>query len=328
VRFSVVIPTFRRKEILRATLEQVCTAVPPPDEILIVDADGSGEVRTLVEELSSLEPATKLRYFHTEPSLTRQRNVGIEQAEGDVIVFLDDDVSIPEDLFDRLAPAYEDEEVVGATGHVVEPESGRLGGTGTPLRRLLVGGEDGTFTSFGYPRYIAEVGTPRDVEWMGGCFMTARREAAARVRFDEFMGGYALAEDEDFSYRLSRLGRVRYLPHVVVHHDKLGFASKDPRDFNRLVVRNRTYLFRKNFDRGPVSRLKFGLFLGVLFGHRVVNREWRAAQGIVEGAIEVARGPTAAPLDVTREPREGEIHGGAATVSEGEEDAVPTNKTP
>ena len=46
---------------------------------------------------------------------------------------------------------------------------------------------------------------------MPGCFMSARREAAS-VRFDEKLGAYALAEDEDFSYRLSRRGRLVYLP--------------------------------------------------------------------------------------------------------------------
>ena len=81
--------------------------------------------------------------------------------------------------------------------------------------------------------------------------MSARRELAARCRFDEHLGAYALAEDEDFSYRLSRHGRVVYLPDMVVVHEKLGFRSFDSRDFGKLVVRNRAYLFRKNFPQTP-----------------------------------------------------------------------------
>ena len=84
---------------------------------------------------------------------------------------------------------------------------------------------------------------------MKGCFMSARREAATTVRFDEQLTGYALAEDEDFSYRLSRLGRIRYAPEIVVQHRKLGFGAQDPRRLGRLVVVNRAYLFRKNFSR-------------------------------------------------------------------------------
>ncbi len=209
-------------------------------------------------------------------------------AEGDVLVFFDDDVSFPVDLFARLERAYEDPQIVGVTGQIVEPRPHRVGGVGSPLRRWLLGGvEEGRFTSFGYPRYVENPERVREVEYMLGCFMTARREQARRVRFDESLGGYALFEDEDFSYRLSHEGRIRYLPDLVVHHDKFGFASKDPREFNRLVVRNRSYLFHKNFARTRLASLQFGLLLALLLGHRLMNREWRAAQGLLEGVASL-----------------------------------------
>ena len=114
--------------------------------------------------------------------------------------------------------------------------------------------------------------------------MSARRELAERVGFDEGLDGYALAEDEDFGFRLSRLGRVRYIPALRVVHKRLGFTSHDSRAFGRLVVRNRGYLFRKNFPQTVRARAEFGLLLGVLVMHRLVNREWRGALGLVEGA--------------------------------------------
>ena len=138
--------------------------------------------------------------------------------------------------------------MVGATGKVIEPDDHRRLGPLSPLRRFLLGrGREGTFTRYGYPRYLGDVERPRDVEFMKGCFMSARRDAATAVRFDEQLTGYALAEDEDFSYRLSRLGRIRYAPEIVVQHRKLGFGAQDPRRLGRLVVVNRAYLFRKNF---------------------------------------------------------------------------------
>jgi GT2 family glycosyltransferase len=232
-----------------------------------------------------------VRYVRSQPSLTRQRNIGIDDVSGDVVVFLDDDVSIQPDLFALLEQAYEDETIVGVTGRIVEPESKRRLGPASALRRLLPGGgREGTFTRYGYPRYLRDLNTPRDVEFMQGCFMSARREAAASVRFDEHLGGYALAEDEDFSYRLSRLGRIRYLPQLIVRHRKLGFGSADERRFGCLVVVNRAYLFRKNFRRTPLARAQFAMLVAMLVGHRVVNREWRGAQGLLEGAYQVLRG--------------------------------------
>jgi hypothetical protein len=176
---------------------------------------------------------------------------------------------------------------------VQEPANDRSGGPRSFLRRLVVGGSRkhaGRFTRYGYPRYVVVTDGVRDVEFMPGCFMSARRSAAAEVRFDEHLGAYALAEDEDFSYRLSRLGRVVYLPDVVVVHEKLGFRSFDSRDLGRLVVKNRAYLFRKNFPQTRRARFQFGLLLATLVGHRLINREWRGALGVLEGTLNLVRG--------------------------------------
>ena len=292
MRFSVVIPTMRRERILEATLDSLRDCDPAPDEVIVIDADADQSSRPVVTAFDQ-QVAPEVRYHSTEPSLTRQRNLGIDDASGDVVVFLDDDVNIEPDLFGRLAEIYREESVVGATGHVVEPQTPRKLGPRSKLRSLLPGGgEDGTFTRYGYPRYLRDPGEDRDVEFMQGCFMSARREAAQAVRFDEHMTGYALAEDEDFSYRLSRLGRIRYVSDIVVEHRKLGFGSADERRFGRLVVINRAYLFKKNFEQTPAARAEFALLVAMLVGHRVLNREWRGAQGLLEGAAQVLRGRT------------------------------------
>jgi glycosyltransferase involved in cell wall biosynthesis len=289
VRFSVVIPTMRREAILEATLASLELCDPPPHEVIIVDSDDHGSSQAVVHAFDQAA-APAVRYVRTTPSLTRQRNIGIAEASGDVVVFMDDDISIEPDFFARLEEPYGDPTVVGVTGRVIEPQTKRLGGPASPLRRVIQGrGREGTFTRYGYPRYIRTLDRPHDVEFMQGCFMSARRDLAAEVRFDEHLGGYALAEDEDFSYRLSRLGRIRYVPEIVVRHRKLGFGSQDTRRFGCLVVVNRTYLFRKNFERTPLARLQFGLLIGTLVGHRLVNREWRGAQGLVEGVAKVWR---------------------------------------
>jgi glycosyltransferase involved in cell wall biosynthesis len=290
MRFSVVIPTMRREKILEATLDSLRRCDPAPDEVIVIDADAEQSSRPVVNAFDQ-QVAPSVRYHNTEPSLTRQRNLGIDDASGDVVVFLDDDVSIEPDLFGRLAEVYLDPSIVGVTGQVIEPQDRRMLSPGSRFRRLLPGGgKDGTFTRYGYPRYLSDPYQDRDVEFMRGCFMSARRDAAREVRFDEHLGGYALAEDEDFSYRLSRIGRIRYVSRIVVEHRKLGFGSADTRGFDRRVVVNRAYLFKKNFEQTPAARAEFALLVAMLVGHRVLNREWRGAQGLLEGAAQVWRG--------------------------------------
>lgn len=287
--FSVVIPTLRRPEELRATLARLLACSPPPDEVLVVDGDADRSAEPVARAAGTADGKT-VKYLASEPGLTRQRNLGLSAAGGDVVVFADDDIAPEPVVFAALADAYRDPAVVGATVRVVEPEPRRFGRIRSPLRRALLGGPpDGTFTRFGYPRYVVDAHAPLDVEAMLGCFMSARREAAERVGFDEELPGYGLAEDEDFSYRLSRLGRIRYLPQASVEHLKTGFVRHDSRELGRQVVRNRAYLFRKNFARTPRTRAQFGLLVVVLLAHRLVNLELRGALGIVEGAATAWR---------------------------------------
>jgi GT2 family glycosyltransferase len=126
---------------------------------------------------------------------------------------------------------------------------------------------------------------------MPGALMSARREVAAEVRFDEALSGYALGEDDDFSYRLSRRGRVRYLPDAVVDHLALGTRTMDRRVQDRLVILNRTYLFRKNFGDTLRGRIGFAALIAMIFAHRVLNREWSGVRGLLDGLREVRRGP-------------------------------------
>jgi GT2 family glycosyltransferase len=124
---------------------------------------------------------------------------------------------------------------------------------------------------------------------MQGCLMSARRDAAVQTRHDERMPSAMDGEDEDFAYRLSRRGRLRYLPKAMVIHELMGLTSKhrDQRRFDRDVVISRTYLLRKNFEVTPLVATRFAGLLAVLIAHRAVNREWSGVRGLFDGTRAV-----------------------------------------
>lgn len=292
----MVIATLGRPEPLRSAVRSLAAATRPPVELIVVDGSATATATEVVAELSPTAPFP-IVLVASPPGLTRQRNAGLRRVTGDVVVFLDDDARVDEDAFAVIARAYADPEVIGATGRVVEPSSHRVGGQRSQLRRLLAAGQrEGTFTSYGYPRRIVDGRSPIDVAFMPGCFMSARTSCALEVGFDEGLPGYALAEDEDFSYRVSRLGRIRYLPDAVVHHDNSGFGQRDRRSFGRAVVVNRYYLFRKNFSQTLSARAGFAFLLLLLVGHRLVNFDWRGLLGLLDGVVALRRGETPASL--------------------------------
>jgi len=288
VTFAVIIATLGRPERLDRALRALATLDPAPAEIVVVDgsADGSAAPVAAAAPING-----RVRYVAAEPGLTRQRNVGLAAATADVVVFLDDDAALEPGALAVLTDVYADPDVVGATGRVEEPASHRVGGQRSAVRRLLRGRRrEGTFMRCGYPRRIVDGTQAMDVEQMPGCFMSARLDAARATKFDERLPGYALAEDEDFSYRLSRLGRVRYDPRAVVHHDNSGFAARDRRAFGRTVVVHRWYLLNKNFAPSPFARLQFGFLVSLLVIHRLLNADLAGVRGLVGGVVAIGRG--------------------------------------
>lgn len=281
---SVVVATLRRPDTLARCLDALVTHDHPALEVIVVDGDEAGSAAEVVERFAG--SSVPVRYIQSPRGLTRQRNRGIDAASGDVVVFIDDDARPRPGALQSLLAAYDDD-VAGATGRVYEPASNRRMGKTSRVRTLLTRtGEEGTMTPFGYPRRLVHEDVSRDVEFMAGCFMSARAAAARDVRFDERLSGYALAEDEDFGYRLSRLGRVRYVADATVDHDNSGFSTRDRRAFGRTVVVNRAYLFQKNFAMTRVTRAQFFALVLGLATHRLLNADPRGAVGVLVGARE------------------------------------------
>jgi GT2 family glycosyltransferase len=289
-------------------LENSLATLPHGSELIVVDGDPERSGEPVVRELeagaergrqngTSIQDGPSIRYLACRPGLTIQRNRGIDVAGGEVLLFTDDDCTLEPGIFDGLAAAYADPSLVGASGRLIEGPSGRIGSDcDSRLRRLVLGGgRQGTMTAFGFRRPIVDTDREHELQFMPGSFMSARRDAASAVRFDERLTGYALGEDDDFSFRLSRMGKMRYLPAAVVHHRQVGRPGLvDSRAFNRNLVLSRAYLLRKNFGDGVRARLGFAALIAMLCGHRILNREWHGLRGLLEGLVDVRRhGPGA-----------------------------------
>lgn len=289
LNFTVIIPTLGRPHVLHDTLQSLAACHPSPDEVVVVDGDESRSAEGTVDNFR--DRFERVQYVASARGLTKQRNRGMEVATGKVVVFFDDDVCVAPDVFLVLTHTYADNLVVGATGRVIEGRTKRIVGKHSPIRSWLPGdAEEGRFTRYGYPRRLVDVDTPRDVELMHGSFMSARRDIAVEVGFDEHLPGYGLAEDEDFAYRLARLGRIHYVPSAIIEHLKIGHGTRNARAFGRQLVVNRAYLLRKNFAPGPLARLQFALLIVLFMLHRLVNWEWKEFLGLCEGSLQVLLG--------------------------------------
>ena len=61
-------------------------------------------------------PNLKVLFNDGEPGLSAARNVGIKEANGDIIAFVDDDVLLYPDWAEKMVNAYDDDAIIGVTG--------------------------------------------------------------------------------------------------------------------------------------------------------------------------------------------------------------------
>jgi glycosyltransferase involved in cell wall biosynthesis len=114
MRASVVICTYGRPAQLEETVERVATQELEAGEyeILIVYTEGDSATEAVVQGLDGAELGSPLRtYAEKEGSLSNARNVGLDRARGEYVLYLDDD-AVPEpgwiarlcDTFDAVEP--------------------------------------------------------------------------------------------------------------------------------------------------------------------------------------------------------------------------------
>lgn len=102
---SIITPSYNAEDFISESIASVFSQTYFNWELLIIDDCSSDNTISIVKEFA--ERDSRIRYFSTErntgsPALPR--NIGIEQANGDYIAFLDsDDIWLPHKLEEQLA---------------------------------------------------------------------------------------------------------------------------------------------------------------------------------------------------------------------------------
>lgn len=226
---SIIICTYRRADSLGDLLDCLAVQTYQDSEILIVD--GSGEdasVKNRVESfINEVSGRINLRLIQSQKGLTRQRNVGLREAQGELICFFDDDVTFGGDFIAQVVSLLQRsdmKDVGGVTGYDVL-------GYGTPMRlRHKVRGALGFYPSLrpgvlGKCGLVVPVGIQPafsgclDVSWLGGFCMIYRREAIAGLWFDEGLPTFG-AEDANFSMRVGKRWRLALCGDLRLKHHR------------------------------------------------------------------------------------------------------------
>jgi len=202
-RISVVIPTFREDKYIAAILSKLVN-IKPKIEIIIVDSGSEDKTVRVAREF------TDKVYQIGERGISKARNYGARQANGDIVVFMDADVDPPLDFVEKVLSSFNNDAIVGATCYIMPAQSGLMERVFFHFYNLLI-------------RLCAHV----KPHARGEFFVVKRTEFLKARGFNESM---PCLEDHDLAFRLSKRGKFVFLKGLTVYESlrrfrKLGFVK-------------------------------------------------------------------------------------------------------
>jgi GT2 family glycosyltransferase len=199
---SVVIPTYRRDEVLVDTVRSLLPMVEPGDEIILVDQDPRHDPATAAT-LKGWQSEGVIRWVViAKPSIPAAMNCGLRAARSPTVLFLDDDIVPGKDLLPAHRKAHAREVAAVVAGRVVQPWDKQAPNAEQPFLSRT-------------PGWVTE--------FMGGNFSIARAAALEIGGFDENFVKAAYRYEREFADRITACGsRIFYEPEAEIEHLKAG----------------------------------------------------------------------------------------------------------
>jgi GT2 family glycosyltransferase len=251
---SVIIPTYRREEPLQESLVDVLRQDYPGElEVLVIDQTPTHTpaVQTYLETLAQEQ---KIQWFRLPwASLPGARNYGIRRSRGDIILFIDDDVQLPEGYLLAHAQIFQERPDVGVVaGRVFDrmklADSQKLQKDNAPYEIETLPPEAMDPGIAWYHVDLIHTTKAQEVISPRGCNMSFRREIFTKygIWFDERFRGSAVREESDLSLRLRSTGyHIWYVPAAYLVH--LGEETGGCHDINTRSLQYQLTFYHNHF---------------------------------------------------------------------------------
>ncbi len=271
-----------------------------PDEIIIVDGSPDHETEKLFEK--NKYPQTF--YYKVDDKnrgLTKQRNYGISKVSNDskIVSFLDDDIILKPDYFEKIIQAFEKFPDAGGVGGYIlntgkkwEKSQGKkiefnefyMDGWKTKLgRRHLIRKilglspleKPGIISDFAHGHSVGMLpptGKIYRVDYFMGGVANYKKKIFEEFSFSNYFEGYGLYEDLDFCVRVSKKYPLYVHTGAGVYHYHAASGRPDYFRYGKMVVRNGWYVWRVAKKNPPLkARLKWHTITWLLIFIRLSN---------------------------------------------------------
>ncbi|HXJ33716.1 MAG TPA: glycosyltransferase [Candidatus Eisenbacteria bacterium] len=247
---SIIVVTYNRADYVEQLLASLGHLTYPHFEVVVVNGPSSDRTADVLREYDG-----RIKVVSSPVGrMTAQRNLGIDQATGDIVIFIDDDARPAEpDWLDRIVEVFDAD------------RSGRVGAVAGPAIHCdgtLLQFESGMTSDYAFQVFWGsrpDAPKPDGTRWVRrtvGCNSAFRRSALVEVGgFDENVLYYA--DEADVCFRLARAGyRTVAIPDGAVRHYPASSpgAGKSLRRNYRVIARDDTYYCMHNGRGGRLRR--------------------------------------------------------------------------
>ena len=222
VLVSVVIATYNRASLLSKALDSLLAMETDENfvfEILVVDNNSKDETKTVVESFFSRVQTTplRLRYvFEPDQGKPMALNRGIKEAQGEVIVFTDDDVVVERDWIKNMMRCFREFNCDSVGGRVlpVYPSDTPKWVKDNPHKAA------GAVVIYHYGTAVKPCDDAMDF-FIGANYAFRRQvfDDCGLFKTDFKFNGVAIGEDREFIRRIVKAGKkLYYCGNAVVWH--------------------------------------------------------------------------------------------------------------
>jgi GT2 family glycosyltransferase len=294
---SVIICTKNRVQDFKNTVVSLTRQNRLPDELIVIDSSDNTAIK---EFITSGDFPFESCYFHVGPGLTYARNIGIQQSNGDLLLFFDDDVELELNYISYVEQVFLNDEhnEIGAVGGRILNESSEENTTPFSYFKrkvfdfiryvfLLSRLGSGRFRYSGMPTQPHASSESSYIECLSGGCMAFRREVFGKVRFDEKLIGYGHVEDADISKQILTAGyKIYYEARAALDHFPSSEDRPKAKKLAELTVVNYAYFFRKHW---PQTWVRKASFWWALIGLCLVFIPGSGWQGVLNGIRQISR---------------------------------------
>lgn len=235
---SIIVPVKNERERIGPCMKSLLNLDYEKYEILVIDTGSTDGTYQIVGEIARLNP--KVRALHVLGNAALGRNLGLEEAEGDVVAFIDGDCTAPADWLNNLVyPLVEETVATAGVGGPNIPVSARENIWSKAINAILstfLGSAGSVQVRASHNRYVRSISTANSA---------FRIDKVRRIGgFDPRLGP---CEDSDLCSRLTKTGsKLRFVRDATVYHHKEYYS---PRKFGQ-------HMFRYGRGRGEAMLVK------------------------------------------------------------------------